>query len=107
MAKWWRVREGWGVLLLSLGLGLIVSTGIAGAGWTDGLKVLPIAGLGAFIIGLMIAKSILPAWMAHLFSLIIGFAWSFWLTTRLFPEFWPWEFRWAWLWWYLYVDFLS
>jgi transglutaminase-like putative cysteine protease len=85
-----------------LGLVLVVSTGIAGAGWTEGLKVLPIAGLGAFIVGLMIAKSILPAWIAHLFSLIIGFAWSFWLATRLFPEFWPWEFRWAWLWWYLY-----
>jgi len=102
MAKWWRIREGWGVLLLSLGLTLVVSTGIAGAGWTEGLKVLPIAGLGAFIIGLMIAKSILPAWIAHMFSLIIGFAWSFWLATRLFPDFWPWEFRWAWLWWYLY-----
>jgi transglutaminase-like putative cysteine protease len=102
MAKWWRIREGWGVLLLSLSLALIVSTGIASAGWTGGLKVLLIASLGAFIIGLMIAKSILPAWIAHMFSLIIGFAWSFWLATRLFPEFWPWEFRWAWLWWYLY-----
>jgi hypothetical protein len=90
-----------------LGLALVVSTGIASAGWTEGLKVLPIAGLGAFIIGLMIAKSILPAWIAHLFSLIIGFAWSFWLATRLFPEFWPWEFRWAWLWWYLYQWILT
>jgi len=90
-----------------LGLTLVVSTGIAGAGWTEGLKVLPIAGLGAFIIGLMIAKSILPAWIAHMFSLIIGFAWSFWLATRLFPEFWPWEFRWAWLWWYFYRWFLA
>ncbi len=107
MAKWWRIREGWGVLLLSLGLALIVSAGIASAGWTEGLKILPIASLGAFIIGLMIAKSILPAWMAHLFSLIIGFAWSFWLTTRLFPEFWQYEFRWAWVWWYLYQWILT
>ncbi len=102
MVQRWRIREGWGVLLLSLGLTLIVSTGIASAGWTDGLKVLPLASLGAFIIGLMISKSILPGWIAHLFSLIIGFAWSFWLATRLFPDFWNWEFRWAWLWWYLY-----
>ena len=107
MAKWWRLKEGWGVVLLSLGLALVVSTGIAGAGWTEGLKVLPIAGLGAFIIGLMIAKSILPNWLSHLFSLIIGFAWSFWLAMRLFPEFWPWEFRWTWLWWYLYQWILT
>lgn len=102
MAKWWRIREGWGILLLSLGLALVVSTGIASAGWTEGLTILPIAGLGAFVIGLMIARSILPGWIAHMFSLIIGFAWSFWLVTRLFPDFWTWEFRWAWLWWYLY-----
>ena len=102
MARRWCVREGWGVLLLTLGLVLVVSTGISSAEWTEGLKVLPLAGLGAFIIGLMIAKSRLPGWLGHSFSLVIGFAWSFWLAARLFPEFWTWEFRWAWLWWYIY-----
>ena len=52
-----RVREGWVVLFLSLGLGLVVSTGIASADWTEGLHILPIVSLGAFIIGLMLAKS--------------------------------------------------
>jgi transglutaminase-like putative cysteine protease len=107
MAKWWRIREGWGVLLLSSGLALIVSIGISSAGWTEGLRIVPIAGVGAIIIGLMIAKSILPAWVAHWFSLIIGFAWSFWLATRLFPESWQYEFRWAWVWWYLYQWILA
>jgi transglutaminase-like putative cysteine protease len=90
-----------------LGLALIVSIGISSAGWTEGLSILPIAGVGAITIGLMIAKSILPGWIAHWFSLIIGFAWSFWLVTRLFPEAWQYEFRWAWVWWYLYQWILA
>ncbi|GAB4539478.1 MAG: transglutaminaseTgpA domain-containing protein [Anaerolineae bacterium] len=107
MAKWWRIREGWGVLSLSLGLALVVSAGIASAGWTEGLNILPLASLGAFVIGLMIARSVLPGLIAHMFSLIIGFAWSFWLVARLFPDFWTWKFRWAWLWWYLYQWLLT
>lgn len=107
MTQRFRIREGWGVLLLVLGLALVVSGGIASADWTEGLNILPFVGLGAFLIGLMLAKSMLPTWLAHLFSLTIGFAWSFWLTARLFPESWSWEFRWAWLWWYLYEWILT
>ena len=102
MDKRWHIREGWGVLFLCLGLAMVTGFAIAGAGWTEGLKVIPIASLGAFVIGLMIAKSSLPSWIGHWFSLVIGFAWSFWLATRLFPDFWAWEFRWAWVWWYIY-----
>jgi transglutaminase-like putative cysteine protease len=81
---------------------MMVSLGIAGAGWTEGLNVVPLASLGAFIIGVMIAKSLLPGWMGHSFSLIIGFAWSFRLVTSLFPDIHTWEYRWAWLWTYIY-----
>ncbi len=102
MSERWRIREGWGVLFLSMVLMMTISFAVAGAGWTTGLNVVPIASLGAFVIGLMIAKSLLPGWLAHLFSLIIGFAWSFRFVASLFPDFWTWEFRWAWLWWYIY-----
>jgi transglutaminase-like putative cysteine protease len=102
MSERWRVREGWGILLLSLALTMIVSFAIAGAGWTEGLSVVPLASLGAFIIGIMVAKSRLPGWMGHLFSLVIGFAWSFRLVTSLFPATYTWEYRWAWLWTYIY-----
>ena len=102
MSKRLRVREGWGVLLLSLSLTLATSLAISGAGWTRGLNLIPIVSLGAFVIGLMIAKSLLPSWMGHLFSLTIGFAWSFRLVTTLFPSAYGWELSWAWLWWYIY-----
>lgn len=107
MAKGWRIREGWGVLLLTLALTLVAGTAIGSTGWTEGMRLIPLASLGAFILGLMIAKSTLPGWIAHIFSVIIGFAWAFWLTTRLFPNTWSWEFRWAWVWWYLYRWFLA
>jgi transglutaminase-like putative cysteine protease len=102
MSERWRIREGWGVLLLSLALTMIVSFAISGAGWTEGLSVISLASLGAFIIGIMIAKSRLPGWIGHLFSLVIGLAWSFRLVTSLFPASYTWEYRWAWLWTYIY-----
>jgi transglutaminase-like putative cysteine protease len=102
MSERWRIREGWSVLLLSLALTMIVGFAIAGAGWTEGLSVVPLASLGAFIVGAMIAKSRLPGWIGHLFSLIIGFAWSFRLVASLLPATYIWEYRWAWLWSYVY-----
>jgi len=81
---------------------MVISLAVANAGWTTGLHLVPLASLGAFIIGLMIAKSLLPGWLGHLFSLIIGFAWSFRLVTTLFPVYYSWALRWGWLWWYLY-----
>lgn len=102
MSERWRIREGWSVLLLSLALVMITSLGIASAGWSEGLNLIPIASLGAFIIGLMIAKSLLPGWIGHLFSVITGFAWSFRLAASLFPDSYTWYYRWAWLWTYVY-----
>jgi hypothetical protein len=102
MSERWHPREGWGVFVLSLLMVMVIGLGVTGAGWTDGLDLVPIAGLGAFAIGLMIARSPLPGWLGHLFSLIIGFAWSFRLVVTLFPDFYTWNYRWAWLWWYIY-----
>jgi transglutaminase-like putative cysteine protease len=107
MSKRWRFREGWGVVFLTLGLAMITSLAIAGAGWTAGLNLIPLASLGAFIIGMMIAKSKLPGWLGHLFSLIVGFAWSFWLITRLFADTYSWSYRWAALWWVIYEWFVT
>ncbi|UCC87443.1 MAG: DUF4129 domain-containing protein [Anaerolineales bacterium] len=102
MTERWRIREGWGVLFLSLGIAMITGFAVAGAGWTGGLDLIPIVCLGAFIIGLMVAKSLLPGWLAHLFSMVIGFGFSFRLVATLFPPPYTWEFSWAWLWWYIY-----
>ena len=102
MSERWHLKEGWGVLFLSLALVTVTGMAVANAGWTDGLNVIPMVNLGAFIIGLMITKSLLPGWLGHLFSLTIGFAWSFRLAATLFPTYYTWHDRWAWLWWRLY-----
>jgi len=95
-------REGWGVLLLTLGLTIVTSAAIADSGWTSQLSVIPAVGMGAFVVGLMIARSRLPALLGHPFSLIIGFAWSFRMVTTLLPNHYQWLERWEWVWWRLY-----
>jgi transglutaminase-like putative cysteine protease len=95
--------EGWGVLLLTLALASVVGTAVAAAGWVDELHVMTGVTLAAFVIGLLIARSRLPVFPAHLFSLIIGLAWVFRLTADLMPHTYTWDERWAWLWYRLYV----
>jgi transglutaminase-like putative cysteine protease len=102
MSERWHFKEGWGVLLLSLALVIVTGLAVANTGWAEGLGVIPPASLGAFLIGFMITKSLLPGWLGHLFSLTIGFGWSFRLVTTLFPYYYTWKDRWAWLWWRAY-----
>lgn len=86
-----RLREGWGLLGLCLSLVLVTCLAMASSGWADGLQNLVAVGLGGFVIGLISAKSGLPAGLCHWFSLIIGFAWSFRLVATLIPatQGWP------------------
>jgi len=42
----------------------------------------------------MLARSILPWIIAHVFSVIIGLGWSFWVTSRLLPVHYTWLERW-------------
>jgi transglutaminase-like putative cysteine protease len=102
MSERWHFKEGWGVLLLSLALVVVTGLAVANTGWAEGLGVIPPVSLGAFLIGFMITKSLLPGWLGHLFSLTIGFGWSFRLVTTLFPYYYTWKDRWAWLWWRAY-----
>ncbi len=73
---------------------MTVTWAVGASGWTQGLNVITFVGLGAILIGMMLARSILPALVAHLFSLIIGIGWSFWVTTRLLPAHYTWLERW-------------
>ena len=67
---------------------------VGAAGWTRGLNIITFVGLGSILIGLMLVRSILPAIIAHVFSLIIGIGWSFWVTSRLLPAHYTWLDRW-------------
>jgi transglutaminase-like putative cysteine protease len=96
-------HEGWGVLLLTLALVGVVGAAVADAGWVSGLQIITSVTLAAFVIGFLIARSRLPIFLAHLFSLTIGLAWAFRLTADLMPDTYTWAERWAWLWYRIYV----
>ena len=66
------------VVILSAALVLAATWAIGATGWTKGLNILTFVGLGVILIGIMLARSLLPGFVAHIFSLIIGIAWSFW-----------------------------
>jgi transglutaminase-like putative cysteine protease len=68
---------------------------VGATGWTDRLNVVVYAGLGAVVIGLMLSRSLLPGSVAHIFSIVIGVAWSFWITSRLLPADYTWFERWT------------
>ncbi len=98
----WQPPEGWGILLLTLALVLVGSITAANAGWTPGLSIMQSVAVISFFIGLMIARSRLPALVCHAFGLVIGLAWSFRLVAGLFPPGYSWTTRWNWLWYRIY-----
>ena len=82
------------VVFLTAALVMAATWAVGATGWTKGLNSLTFVGLGVVLIGMMLARSILPGLAAHLFSLIIGLAWSFWVTSRLLPAHYTWLERW-------------
>ncbi len=82
------------VVFLTAALVMAVTWAVGATGWTKGLNMITFIGLGVILIGIMLTRSILPGLIAHLFSLIIGVAWSFWVTSRLLPADYTWPERW-------------
>lgn len=82
------------VLLLTAAVVMTVTLGVGATGWTKGVNIITFVGLGSIIISVMLARSILPGIIAHVFSIIIGIAWSFWVTSRLLPAHYTWFERW-------------
>lgn len=68
----WKLPEGW----LSFFLLVVIITTVAWnmhiADWTEGLTNLYLAGVVSLFVGLLLAKSIFPALIAHCFSLVYG-----------------------------------
>jgi transglutaminase-like putative cysteine protease len=91
-----RLDQAKSVVLLAAALVMTVTWAVGATGWTDRLNILTFVGLGSILIGMMLARSILPGFIAHLFSVIIGVAWSFWITSRppLLPAHYTWLERW-------------
>jgi transglutaminase-like putative cysteine protease len=82
------------VILLGAALVMTVTWAVGATGWTEGLNMVTFVGLGTILIGLLLARSVLPGFIAHIFSLIIGVSWAFWVTSRLLPAHYTWLERW-------------
>ncbi len=95
MDKGVSLDKGKSVLLLAAALVMVATWGVGATGWTRGLNIITFVGLGSILIGTMLARSVLPWFMAHIFSLIIGMGWSFWVTSRLLPAHYSWLDRWG------------
>jgi transglutaminase-like putative cysteine protease len=80
-----KIREGWSTLgLLTLML-LTVAWSINSAKWAEDLAILQWVVLASLAIGLILAKSRLPGFVAHFLSLISGTAWVTFLISTLLP----------------------
>lgn len=94
MEKRLKLFQAQSVILLAAAMVMAVTWAVGATGWTGGLNVVTFVGLGSILIGLMLARSILPGFIAHFFSLVIGIGWSFWITSRLLPAGYTWLERW-------------
>ncbi len=83
-----RLREGWTVLVLIICMLLSVAWPIRTAEWTEGLDILYLVAVGSALAGFLLAKSLFPDAVAHLFSLVYGVAWVAFLGGNLLaPQF--------------------
>ncbi len=94
MGKQLNLDKAKSLVLLTAALVMTITWAVGSSGWTRGLNIITFVGLGSILIGMMLARSILPAIIAHMFSLIIGIGWSFWVTARLLPANYSWIERW-------------
>lgn len=85
------------IVALSIALVTVMSATASHSGWTARLDIILWIGFASAIIGLFLARSLLPAFIAHIFSVIIGSAWSFWMLSRILPQNWTWLTRWEYL----------
>jgi transglutaminase-like putative cysteine protease len=77
------LKEGWATVALLLIILFCVAWSLQTADWTFGLSILqPVALLGG-IAGIVLAKSRVPNRTAHLLSVLAGFTWAAFLTSRV------------------------
>ncbi|MFN2227911.1 MAG: DUF4129 domain-containing transglutaminase family protein [Anaerolineae bacterium] len=76
------LREGWVTVVCLLLVFLCVAWGIQAAEWAEGLSVLQGTVLVGGLAGIVLAKSRVPNRLAHLLSLVAGWAWSAYLTGQ-------------------------
>jgi transglutaminase-like putative cysteine protease len=88
-----KLEEGWLTLVLLLALILTATTTILQAELTSGTYVLPIVGLTAVIIGLLVAKSQFSSRTAHFFAVSYGIIIVGYLVGTILPDSLTWHDR--------------
>jgi len=67
-----KLQEGWGTAVILLGAVLAVGWAVVATDWTDGLGVVPQAGVGGLVAGLFLGWSVFRARTCHLLSTAYG-----------------------------------
>jgi transglutaminase-like putative cysteine protease len=80
------LREGWATVVLLLLIFLCVAWSIQSAEWTEGLAILQGVVVLGGVVGIVLAKSRTPNRLAHLLSLLAGWTWSTYLTSRVLAQ---------------------
>ena len=94
MSGEFRIDRAKSVVLLAAALVMVATWAVGATGWTKGITIISFVGMGSILIGLMLTRSILPGVISHIFSMIIGIGWAFWVTSRLLPASYTWSERW-------------
>ena len=80
------MQEGWSLFVfLSLAL-IMVTWSIDVAGYDESLRHLVLVTMGSIAASLFLAKSRLPWFLAHVFSLVYGFAWNAFVISFQLPS---------------------
>ncbi len=77
------LREGWVTVICLLLMGLCVAWAYQTAQWVDGMAVLQAAVLAGTVLGIVLAKSRIPSWLAHPLSLLAGWTTAVFLTAQV------------------------
>ncbi len=77
------LREGWVTVICLLLMGLCVAWAYQTAQWVDGMAVLQAAVLASTVLGIVLAKSRIPSWLAHPLSLLAGWTTASYLTAQV------------------------
>src|SRR5919198_6608958 len=85
LTSWFRVEEGWLSVLLVIGMVGAAIWSIDDAKWVEGTGIMYPAGAFSVLVGLLLAKSRLRAWLAILLAGVSGALFSFAFVGEVVP----------------------
>jgi len=80
-----KFEEGWSTALLLFGAVVAAALTLVTTGWAEGLGVVPVAGVGGLVAGLLLGWSVFRGWMCHVAGLVYGLTWMGYILGRDLP----------------------